>query len=210
MGTYYQQMKLLAQEKRQLHEIETSKLNLNVIRAIYKKEGITIDSWDLKGRKLKACYCADGEPSVLVNKNLPREPRLFALAHELKHHYVDREQILGGQHKCGDYNEGDEIEIGAEVFAAQFIYPEGEMHDDLARFGVTKLGCTAETIVRFKKDCPAIISYTFLLKRFTRFGFIEKGEFSKVQFVKLEEKVFGPPLHKQDWFKQYRKRKSQD
>jgi Zn-dependent peptidase ImmA (M78 family) len=49
-------------------------------------------------------------------------PRLFALVHELKHHYIDQESIRGGELKCGDYNANQIIEKGAEVFAAEFIY----------------------------------------------------------------------------------------
>lgn len=81
-------------------------------------EGIRIDSWNLPGTKIRACYFADGEPSVMVRKDLPREPKLFALVHELKHHYVDRESILNGEHRCGAYNENELIEKGADVFAA--------------------------------------------------------------------------------------------
>lgn len=205
---YYQQMKLLALEKRELYNVETSKLNLNVIRRIYKKEGITIDLWDPMGRKIKACYAADGEPSVMVNRNLPRVPRLFAMVHELKHHYVDREGILGGVHECGAYNENRVIEIGAEVFAAQFVYPDHEMLVRLDELGVPQTGCTAEAIVRFKHSCGALISYQSLVKRFIRFGRIEKDLCEGVQFTKLEEEIFGLPVYKRPSFINARKRKS--
>ena len=46
----------------------------------------------------------DNDPGVLVNKILPREPRLFSLLHELKHHYTDRPLIEAGGLQCGDYN----------------------------------------------------------------------------------------------------------
>jgi len=49
------------------------------------------------------------------------------LVHELKHHYVDQKAIEDGKIKCGDYNAHEVIEKGAEVFAAEFIYPEQEM-----------------------------------------------------------------------------------
>src|SRR5581483_10417288 len=85
-SAYYQQMRVLALEKRAQHHVETSSLNLLTMQRIYKEEGIRIDRWDLKGRKIRAAYfCDDGDCSVLLNKNLPREPKLFSLAHELKH-----------------------------------------------------------------------------------------------------------------------------
>jgi Zn-dependent peptidase ImmA (M78 family) len=67
--------------------------------------------------------CDGGDPSVLVNRNLPTEPRLFAMVHELKHHYCDQTALKNGQIRCGDYNANEAIEKAAEVFAAEFIYP---------------------------------------------------------------------------------------
>src|SRR6185503_4476429 len=89
---YYQQCRALAQTKRYEHAVVTASLNLVVMARIYKKEGIAIDRRKLKGYRIKAAYyCDDGECSVLLNTSPPREPRLFALAHELKHHYLDQE-----------------------------------------------------------------------------------------------------------------------
>ena len=96
------------------------------MRKIYKEEGIKIDHWKF-GRTIRAVYmCDDGDPSVAVNESLPREPKLFSLVHELKHHYLDRSLIENGTIKCGDYNANELIEKTAEVFAAEFIYPEAE------------------------------------------------------------------------------------
>jgi hypothetical protein len=50
---YYSQMKTLAAEKRAEYSIETAKLNLNVIRDIYRKEGVRIDYWPIKSGKIK-------------------------------------------------------------------------------------------------------------------------------------------------------------
>jgi Zn-dependent peptidase ImmA (M78 family) len=199
----------LAQEKRILYGITTNSLNLTVIQRIYKSEGITIDRWNIKGRKLKAAYFCDGDCSVLINKNLPREPKLFALVHELKHHYVDQDSILSGEISCGDYNANEVIEIGAEVFAAEFIYPASEMRELASRLAIQTGTCTPEKIVEFKRSCQAVVSYQFLVKRFERFGFITTGVYKKIQFVKLEEKIYGPPIYKQEWYKEQRAAKKQ-
>jgi Zn-dependent peptidase ImmA (M78 family) len=155
--------------------------------------------------KLRASYFADDEPAVMNKRSLPREPKLFALVHELKHHYVDREHILGGKHDCGNYNENEQIEIGAEVFAAQFIYPEDEMRIALQDFGAQIGKCTPETIVHFKQVCVAIVSYTFLAKRFERFGLIERGICAKTRFKKLEEELLGTPFYKRPGYWDRRK-----
>src|SRR4051812_15690389 len=87
---YYQQMRVLAISKRAHYKIETASLSLSGVQRIYRAEGIKLDQWIIKGRKLKAAYfCDDAGCSVLINKNLPKEPKLFALIHELKHHYAD-------------------------------------------------------------------------------------------------------------------------
>jgi Zn-dependent peptidase ImmA (M78 family) len=205
---YYQNCRALAQAKRHEHSVATASLNLLVMARIYKKEGIAIDRRRLKGNRIKAAYyCDDGECSVLLNTTPPREPRLFALAHELKHHYLDREKIMNGQIECGDYNANEFIEKGAEVFAAEFIYPELEMRQLIGQMGITSLSCTARTIVNFKRACPACISYTFIVKRFVRFGLCQPTAFSKVQFTKIEEQIYGLPVYKRESFKLARARK---
>lgn len=205
---YYRQCRALAQVKRALHHVQTDSLNLLVMQNIYRAEGISIDRRKLKGNRIKAAYYSDdNDCSVLVNKSLPKEPKLFALAHELKHHYMDRQQITDGVIECGDYNAHEIIEKGAEVFAAEFIYPEVEMRRLIGELGITNLTCTPEKMVEFKRECRACVSYTFILKRFTRFSLCKRGAFDKVKFTKLEEEMFGPPIYKQEWFQQYRNRK---
>ena len=106
----YDDVRALAETKRKLYSVATETLNLNVIRRIYKEEGIKIDHWKF-GRRIRAVYmCDDGDPSVAVNETLPREPKLFSLVHELKHHYLDRNMIQNGTIKCGDYNANELIE----------------------------------------------------------------------------------------------------
>lgn len=123
---YYNDLKALAREKRALHNVSTSRFGLREARQIYKAEGIRIDLWRLP-YKIKALYmCADGDSTVAIQKSLPDEPKLFALMHEYKHHLTDRAVLGNGFIHCGDYNANQEIEVGAEVFAAEFIYPESE------------------------------------------------------------------------------------
>jgi Zn-dependent peptidase ImmA (M78 family) len=206
---YYAQCRALALAKRTEHEVETASLNILVMQKIYKKEGITLDRRKLRSNRIRAAYyCEDGECSVLLKANLPLEPKLFALAHELKHHYLDQDQMQEGRIQCGNYNAQEVIEIGGEVFAAEFIYPELEMKQLIAQMDITSLSCTKEKVVEFKRACPAHISYTFIIKRFERFGLFPRGAYEKIQFKKLEEELFGLPIYKQEWFKRNRARKS--
>ena len=93
---HFEELKKLAREKRAQHEVETAAFGLTEVRKIYRAEGIRIDYLRLP-YKIKGLYmCADNDFSVAVQRSLPTEPKLFALVHELKHHYCDR-QALGNR-----------------------------------------------------------------------------------------------------------------
>jgi Zn-dependent peptidase ImmA (M78 family) len=193
-NAYFEDLKQLAREKRTHYKVDTAAFGLRELRRIYKAEGIRIDPWPLS-RKIKALYmCAGGDCSVALQKSLPDEPKLFALVHELKHHYTDRDSLGAGGLRCGDYEANELIEKGAEVFAAEFIYPESEFREDVEAFGhpIT----TPEAIVDFKRSCTAKVSYRFICKRLERIGLIGVGQFDKVQFHKLEEEIYGLPFYK--------------
>ena len=200
----YDEMRELARSKRAAYNISTQDLDLNVVRRIYSAENVKIDNWSF-GPKIRAVYmCDDGFASVAVNNKLPREPRLFSLIHELKHHYVDAPLIQGGQFKCGDYNANEKIEKAAEVFAAEFIYPEPEFLECIDSLGITQGSCTPENVVHLKRTCGACVSYQFLRKNLVRLGFADSQAFAKVKFQKLEEEMFGTPFYKSAWFKSRR------
>jgi Zn-dependent peptidase ImmA (M78 family) len=189
---YYEALQQLAQEKRAEFYVETRSFGLRELRAIYKKEGIRLDHWPLP-RKIKALYmCDDGDCSVALQPTLPYEPKLFALIHELKHHYCDRAALGAGVIHCGDYDANELIEKGAEVFAAEFIYPEAEFSADWS--GLVVNGCQPTDIVTFKRSCQAKVSYHFIRKRLERLGKIAPGQFDGIQFQKLEEQIHGVPF----------------
>lgn len=203
----YEHAKLLANQKRADYGVTTEALNLNVIRRIYSAEGIRIDKWDFSP-SIRALYmCEDGETSVAVNRKLPREPYLFALAHELKHHLTDIPLLQSGKLTCGDYNANELIEKSAEVFAAEFIFPEVEFIERAEATGIQKMQCSAEDVVRLKRACRACVSYTFLRKRLVRLGYVEESALAKVKFKNLEESMFGMPIYKQAGFRARRKAK---
>jgi Zn-dependent peptidase ImmA (M78 family) len=194
-GVYYEDLKALAREKRADYSVDTAAFGLKDVRRIYKAEGIQIDYWPLP-YKIKAMYmCADGDFSVAIQRTLPDEPKLFALVHELKHHYRDQALLTNGQIVCGDYNANELTEKGAEVFAAEFIYPEAEFAADIAQSSITGWQ-QPETVVRMKRGCKAKVSYKFLCKRLGRLGLIVSGQFDRIQFQKLEELMFGVPFYR--------------
>jgi len=191
---YYEELKLLARQKRVEHGVDTATFGLREVRKIYKTEAIRIDYYPLP-YKIKALYmCDDADCSVALQRRLPDEPKLFALIHELKHHYRDREALGEGVIHCGDYDANELIEKGAEVFAAEFIYPEAEFAEDLGRLDVSFR--EPADVVTVKQGCKAKVSYKFICKRLERLGCITPGQFDGVQFQKLEDQMFGVPFYR--------------
>lgn len=191
---YYETMTQLARDKRAEYGVDTSAFGLRELRTIYKEEGICLDHWPLP-RKIKALYmCDDGHCSVALQKSIPYEPKLFALVHELKHHFCDRQALGAGVIHCGDYDANELIEKGAEVFAAEFIYPETEFVEYLEQVGVTVR--EAAHIVEIKRSCKAKVSYQFIRKRLERLGHISPGQFNGIQFKNLEDQIYGVPFYR--------------
>jgi Zn-dependent peptidase ImmA (M78 family) len=206
MAPAYANLKRLALEKRAKFHVETSSLNLTKLRGIYKAEGISIDLRALSARIRAVYMCEGGDPSVLVNRTLPKEPRIFAMAHELKHHYLDQAALGSGETKCGDYNANHDTEVGAEVFAAEFVYPESEFLNLIGSMGLEAGSVKAEQVVHFKRACPAPVSYRFIWKRLAFLGYVPADAFRGIQFPKLEERMFGVPFYKEPWFRTRRRR----
>ena len=192
-ASHFDDLKKLARKKRILHKVDTAAFGLQDVRAIYKAEGIKIDYYPLPN-KIKALYmCDDGYCSVALQKKLPDEPKIFALLHELKHHYCDQEILTNGYLHCGDFNMKDPIEIGAEVFAAEFIYPIKEFAHDVSLLNIQEWSET--DIINFKRNCKAKVSYAYICRRLTELRLIGFNQFKGVQFQKREYEIFGLPYH---------------
>jgi Zn-dependent peptidase ImmA (M78 family) len=191
---YYDDLKSLAHQMRVHYGVNTANFGMREVRRIYATEGIRIDYWPLP-YKVKALYmCDDGDCSVAVQRRLPDEPKIFALVHEMKHHYRDRPALGSGLIHCGDYDANELIEKGAEVFAAEFIYPEERFSADLEEYH--KSTWAPEDVVVFKRSCGAKVSYQFICKRLEWLGIIQPGQFHGVQFQKLEYEMYGPPFYR--------------
>ena len=171
-------------------------MKISKLRAIYKGEGINLIYWPYKLRKLRGAYISDDlGATVMVCKNLPDDPKAFTLAHELKHHLLDRES-------CSTVDNGSSIrEIAAEVFAAELLFPELLFIKELAARGVTRgrrapLDNTQLAIIHTKRDTGTTLSYLGMAKRAERLGYAERGSLVSTRWKKLEEQHFGMPFSK--------------
>jgi Zn-dependent peptidase ImmA (M78 family) len=189
---YYEEMKQRAREVRAEFGFTTPHVQLSDLRQVYKKYRVRIDLREGKFRNLRGAYFLDeGGASVMIAKKLPKEQRIFTMGHELKHHLVDAEET-----RCMNLNANDEVEIGAEIFAAELIFPEADFSRTLQDMGVRLRECTPEHIVRLKHNTNATLSFTSLGKLAVHLGFADHGVFDRVHWKKLDEQIHGVPLYK--------------
>ena len=187
-------MKELARATRDEHGLTTARVQKSQLRAIYRSHHIRIDLWPHRLREVRGAYFNDElGPTVMLSKGLPEDPMVFTMAHELKHHLVDSNLHLAC---CSDRNATEHIEIGAEIFAAEFIYPEQDFVAALDVKGITSGQCTPEALVRLKRETRTTLSYTGLAKRATFLGFAASGSLDGVRWKKLEQEIYGEPLYK--------------
>jgi len=199
---YYDEMRRLANEQRALFNLLSARVTLSDLRKIFKHHCISINLWPMPGisggnmKKVKGAYMhVDGQPSVLISRRLPDEQRIFTMAHELKHHLVDYDEAARGI-SCQFEGATDVKEIGAEVFAAELIYPDITFVSDMDSRSIDKDACTDRDIVSLKRSTNTTLSFTALAKKATFLGYAPKGALAAVKWKKLEEEMFGEPLYK--------------
>ena len=121
------------------------------------------------------------------------------MAHELLLHAVSITSWIGKAFFLFSdaSNQSAEIEIGAEIFAAELIYPEQMFSGNLLSMGVTLGSCTPQDLVVLKRETQTTLSYAGLAKRAEFLGFAPQGSLGKVAWKKLEESIYGVPFYKQ-------------
>jgi len=112
---------------------------------------------------------------------------VFTMAHELKHHLVDSKV---GTVLCRSDEETRRIEIGAEVFAAELIYPEKDFVYDLFRIlrGIPQ-AVSPEVLVELKQKTDTTLSYAALAKRSVLLKLATDATFRDVRWGDLKRRV---------------------
>ena len=199
---YYEELKALARQLRARYGLRTPRVQLSDLRRIYRSERIRIELWPPRGtpgrarlRHLRGAYVDEPPlpPWVMIARSLPAEQRIFTLAHELKHHLRDRS---AGLVPCVGELGNDPREIGAEIFAAELIFPDSDFRGSMADLRIDPGGCSPETIVRLKAATRTTLSYSSLAKRAEFMGFAPRGALSRVRWKTLAEQILGEPLYK--------------
>jgi Zn-dependent peptidase ImmA (M78 family) len=153
-STYYNEMKGSATEIRKKYNLTTARMLPSSIRKILKVEGVShIQPFDGKSFKsIRGAYELDKNagPIVYVRDNLPPDPFVFTLCHELKHHLHDQGML---NLVCSNSNITKEID--AEIFALfkKFV----QLNQNLS--------------VNLKVNTKTTLSYQGLCKRLAYHGY---------------------------------------
>lgn len=190
---YYHDMKDLARKVRAEYGLASCRVQKSDLRRIYKAEGVRIDIWPYKLKEVRGAYFRDTlGPTVMVAK-LPTDPFVFTLAHELKHHLFDHGVALP---PCGARNQSEHVEIGAEIFAAELLFPEADFSRMMSGLGVGKGSCKPAHIIEIKRRTGTTLSYLGLVKRAEFLGLAVSGSLPRSGWKMLEEKMYGVPFYK--------------
>jgi Zn-dependent peptidase ImmA (M78 family) len=184
---YYYEMRELAQEVRARNGIEGPDVSMREMWKIYRVEGIEELYFRHGFKQLRGAYFNDEYGvTVMLAGGLPDEPTIFTMAHELKHHLVDSN---AGTVLCRTDEQMRRVEIGAEVFAAEFIYPEKDFVYDLFRLlrGMPN-NVTPDLLIELKRRTDTTLSYAALAKRAVLLHLAEAKAFKDVRWGMLRRK----------------------
>ena len=185
---YYYEMRELAQEVRGRNGIEGPDVSMREMWRTYRAEGIEELHFRHGFKQLRGAYFNDEYGvTVMLAGGLPDEPTIFTMAHELKHHLVDSKT---GTVLCRTDEQMRRVEIGAEVFAAEFIYPEKDFVYDLFRMtrGMPQtLG--PELLIELKRKTQTTLSYRALAKRAVLLRLADEKALKDIRWGALERRA---------------------
>jgi len=185
---YYHEMRELAQEVRVRNGIDGPDISMREMWRTYRTEGIEELYFRHGFKQLRGAYFNDEYGvTVMLAGGLPDEPTIFTMGHELKHHLVDSK---AGTVLCRTDEHMRRVEIGAEVFAAEFIYPEKDFVYDLFRLlrGLPQT-ITPELLTELKRKTQTTLSYAALAKRSILLKLATESTFRDVRWGELERTV---------------------
>jgi len=186
---YYDDLKRLARQVRAENGLNSPRVTPNDMRRIYFRNGIEIDLWPYRLRNLRGAFICDKlGTTVMLAKNLPQDPMVFTMAHELKHFYRDRN--LGVSY-CDQSNITKTLEIGAEIFAAELIFPDREFIAELNKLRIRKDQCLPRTLVELKHTTRTTLSYAGLAIKAERLRFAPANSLTKVKTWRKLERLYG-------------------
>jgi len=166
---YYEGLRVLARQVRAENGLSSPRVLASDLRRIYARYDIILDEWPYRFRNLRGAFINDHlGTTILIAKGLPQDPMVFTMAHELKHFFRDRD--LGISY-CDQSNLNKSLEIGAEIFAAELLFPDRDFDEHMRMMGIRRDQCLPKTLVRLKRKTGTTLSYAGLAIKAERLGF---------------------------------------
>ena len=188
---YYEDLKLLARQVRAENGLSSPRVLPSDLRRIYAKHGIEVDEWPYRFRTMRGAFINDEiGTTVMLAKGLPRDPMVFTMAHELKHFFRDRD--LGISY-CDQSNLNKSLEIGAEIFAAELIFPDRDFISHMSAMAIRRDQCLPRTLIQLKRKTGTTLSYAGLAIKAERLGYAPSHSLTTIKTWRRLEAVHNPP-----------------
>jgi Zn-dependent peptidase ImmA (M78 family) len=184
----YYDLKVLARQVRARYGLKSLRILPYDLHRIYSQEGIEIDYWPYPLKTLRGVFMWDDfGATVMLASNLPIDPLVFTMAHELKHFLTDRDLGLS---YCDRSNINKRIEIGAEIFAEELLFPDQYFVRYMQNMNITRERCDAKTLVRLKLETKTTLSYAGLAIKAERLRYAAANSLTRVTGWRKLEKVY--------------------
>ena len=186
--SYYEDLKALARQVRAENGLTSPRVLPTDLMRIYAKHGIILDEWPYRFKNLRGAFINDHlGTTIMIAKGLPQDPKVFTMAHELKHFFRDRD--LGISY-CDLSNLNKNLEIGAEVFAAELLFPDRDFISHMNTMGIRRDQCLPKTLIRLKRKTGTTLSYAGLAKKAERLGYAPAHSLTTIKTWRRLEAVY--------------------
>src|ERR1044072_5499083 len=184
---YFEELKLLARQVRAENGLRSPRVLASDLRRLYERYGrriydrygIVIGSWPYRLKHLRGAFISDHlGTTVMLASGLPQDPMVFTMAHELKHFFRDRD--LGISY-CDQSNLGKTVEVGAEIFAAELLFPDEDFIKHMRVLRVGRDQCLPRTLVQLKRETRTTLSYAGLAIKAERLGYAPTFSQTKIK-----------------------------
>lgn len=158
---------------------------------IYAQYGIVLDEWPYRFRHLRGAFIDDHlGTTIMIARGLPQDPMVFTMAHELKHFFRDRD--LGISY-CDQSNLNKSLEVGAEIFAAELLFPDRDFVAHMNMMGIRRDQCLPKTLIGLKRKTGTTLSYAGLAIKAERLGFAPAHSLTTIKTWRRLEALYSAP-----------------
>jgi hypothetical protein len=191
---YYEDLRALARQVRAEHGLTSPRVLPSDLMRIYAQYGIILDEWPYRFRHLRGAFIDDHlGTTIMIARGLQQDPMVFTMAHELKHFFRDRD--LGISY-CDQSNLNKSLEVGAEIFAAELLFPDRDFVAHMNRMGIRRDQCLPKTLIHLKRKTGTTLSYAGLAIKAERLGFAPAHSLTTIKTWRKLEALYSAPARR--------------